>query len=62
MTIDFARYVGAETREVRSREIEGKEARVVVATRTYDTAIEDVWDAITNAELSRAGSCQSPAI
>ena len=26
MTIDFVRYLGAETREVRSREIEGKEA------------------------------------
>jgi uncharacterized protein YndB with AHSA1/START domain len=50
MTIDFVRYVGAETREVRSREIEGKEARVVIATRTYDSTIEDVWDAITNAE------------
>lgn len=50
MTIDFARYVGAEIREVRSREIDGKEARVVLATRTYDTTIEDVWDAITNPE------------
>lgn len=50
MAIDVARYVGAVTREVRSREIEGKEARVVVATRTYDTTIEDVWDALTNAE------------
>ncbi len=29
MTIDVARYVGAVTREVQSREIEGKEARVV---------------------------------
>jgi uncharacterized protein YndB with AHSA1/START domain len=50
MTIDFARYVGAVTREVQSREIEGKEARVVLATRTYDTTIDDVWDALTNAE------------
>jgi uncharacterized protein YndB with AHSA1/START domain len=50
VAIDFARYVGAVTREVQDREIEGKLARVVVATRTYDTTIEDVWDALTNAE------------
>ena len=50
MNIDIARYVGAVTREVRSREIEGRTARVVLATRTYDTTIEDVWDALTNAE------------
>jgi uncharacterized protein YndB with AHSA1/START domain len=50
MNIDVARYVGAVTREVQSREIDGKEARVVVATRTYDTTIEDLWDALTNAE------------
>ena len=50
MQIDVARYVGAVTREVKSRQIEGKEARVVLATRTYDTGIEDVWDAVTNPE------------
>ena len=50
MNFDVAHYVGAITREVRSREIEGKPARVVVATRTYDTTIDDLWDALTNAE------------
>ena len=50
MNFDVARYVGAVTREVQSREIEGKEARVVVASRTYDTTIDDLWDALTNAE------------
>ena len=29
---------------------DGGEARVVVATQTYDTGIDDVWDAITNGE------------
>jgi uncharacterized protein YndB with AHSA1/START domain len=48
--IDVARYVGAVTREIESREVDGKMARAVLATRTYDTTIEDVWDALTNAE------------
>ena len=50
MKSDVASYVGAVIREVDSREHEGRLARVVVATRTYDTTIEDVWDALTNAE------------
>ena len=48
--IDVIRTIGAVAREVGSREHEGRPARVVVATRTYDTAREDVWDAITNPE------------
>jgi len=50
MKIDPARYVGAVTREVRQREHEGRPARVVVARRTYDSTMEDVWDALTNPE------------
>lgn len=50
MKIDIAGYIGAVTREVGSREHEGRPARVVAARRTYDTTIEDVWDALTNAE------------
>jgi uncharacterized protein YndB with AHSA1/START domain len=48
--IDVLRYVGAITREVQGRDHEGRPARVVVATCTYETDIKDVWDAITNAE------------
>jgi uncharacterized protein YndB with AHSA1/START domain len=48
MTSDILRYIGAVTREVQTREREGRPARVVIATCAYDTAIEDVWDAITN--------------
>jgi uncharacterized protein YndB with AHSA1/START domain len=48
--IDIARAVGAVTREVESREHEGRMARVVIATRTYDTTIEDLWNAVTDAE------------
>jgi uncharacterized protein YndB with AHSA1/START domain len=48
--IDVERYVGAVVREVESREHEGKPARVVVATRDYDTDQDDLWDALTNPE------------
>jgi uncharacterized protein YndB with AHSA1/START domain len=50
MTDDIADLVGAVTREVRNREHEGRPARVVIASRNYDTTIEDLWDALTNAE------------
>jgi len=50
MPIDIVRHVGAVMREVESREHEGRMARVVLARRTYDTSIEDVWDALTSAE------------
>jgi uncharacterized protein YndB with AHSA1/START domain len=42
--------VGAVSREISSCEKDGKEARVLVATRSYDTTIDDLWDALTNAE------------
>ena len=48
--IDVSRYVGAVTREVHTREHQGRPARVAVATCAYDTAIDDLWDAITNPE------------
>jgi uncharacterized protein YndB with AHSA1/START domain len=50
MEIDLNAAVGAVTREVLEREHEGRTAKVVVATRTYDADIDDVWDAITTAE------------
>lgn len=46
--IDVADVVGAVTREVRSVTREGRDARVVVATRSYATDIADTWDALTN--------------
>ncbi|MDD9947751.1 MAG: SRPBCC family protein, partial [Myxococcales bacterium] len=48
MTIDIARLVGAVSRELITREHEGKPARVLAASRTYDTSVEDLWDAMTN--------------
>src|SRR5262245_13892927 len=50
MKIDVARIVGAVTREIRDAMHEGKRARVLVASRRYDTTVEDLWDALTNAE------------
>jgi uncharacterized protein YndB with AHSA1/START domain len=49
-SIPVADAIGAVTREVETIEREGKPARVVVATRVYDTDIEDCWDALTSAE------------
>jgi uncharacterized protein YndB with AHSA1/START domain len=48
--IDVLRYIGAVTREVHTREYEGRPARVVSAACAYDATLDEVWDAITNAE------------
>ena len=50
MHIDVAKHIGAVTREVTSRDHDGKRARVTVATRTYPTTPDDLWDAVTSAE------------
>lgn len=50
MDMDITRQLGLITRAVVHREHEGKPARSVVATRTYATDIDDVWDAITSRE------------
>jgi len=42
--------IGAEFREVADRERDGRPVKVVVAARTYDTDVDDLWDAVTNAE------------
>lgn len=48
--LQVADALGAVTREVRTVEREGKEARVVMASRIYDTDVDDCWDALTSAE------------
>jgi uncharacterized protein YndB with AHSA1/START domain len=48
MDSDIATRIGAVTREVRNGEREGRPARSVVASRTYDTTIDDVWEAISD--------------
>jgi uncharacterized protein YndB with AHSA1/START domain len=48
--MDIASHLGAVTRIVRSGERDGQPAQTLVAERTYDTSIEDLWDALTSAE------------
>jgi len=50
MEIEVAKQIGAVAREVASRDYEGKPARVVVASQTYSTTAEDLFEAITTAE------------
>lgn len=50
MNPDVLRYIGAVSREVQTRDHNGRPARVIVAACVYDTTLEDVWDAITSAD------------
>jgi uncharacterized protein YndB with AHSA1/START domain len=50
LDIDPTHHIGAVARVVETRELDGKPAKVVIATRTYDTDADDLWDAFTNAE------------
>ena len=50
MHIDVAQHIGAVTREVATRTLDGKDARVVTASRTYSTTPDDLWNALTSAE------------
>ena len=50
MKIDVIQHVGAMRRRVAYSQRDGKPTHVVVATRTYDTTQDDLWDAITNPE------------
>jgi uncharacterized protein YndB with AHSA1/START domain len=50
MKIDVAGQIGAMKRELKNGVRDGQPTRTVVATRSYDTTIDDLWDAITNAE------------
>jgi hypothetical protein len=47
MPIDAVDYVGAVVRSVKSVERDGKPAKAVIATATYATSVEDLWDAVT---------------
>lgn len=49
MPFDALAYAGAVVRNVKSGEREGKPAKAVVATATYETSLEDLWDAVTSA-------------
>ena len=40
--------IGAEVREVADKARDGKPVKVVVMTRTYDTDVDDLWEALTD--------------
>jgi uncharacterized protein YndB with AHSA1/START domain len=48
--IDVTQQINAVRRQVGKRVLDAGEARVVTISQTYDAAIDDVWDACTNAE------------
>ena len=62
MKIDVAQVIGAVTRTVERQDRDGRPARVVIATRSYDAEVAEVWDAMTNANVFPDGSCRSRAI
>jgi uncharacterized protein YndB with AHSA1/START domain len=50
MEIDIGNVLGPVTRTVRNFEKDGKPASTVTLTRLYDTSVDDLWDALTNAQ------------
>ena len=47
---DVSPLIDAVERRVEERSETGAQARAVVLARTYDTGLEDLWDAVTNPE------------
>lgn len=50
MDIDVAATIGALDRRVETRDRDGQPVQVVLASRRYDTSVEDLWDALTDPE------------
>lgn len=48
--MDDRNAFGIELRVVKDAEHQGEQVRVVSGARTFDTEIEELWDAVTNAE------------
>jgi uncharacterized protein YndB with AHSA1/START domain len=48
MSMDVAAHLGAVARVVEDRVHEGERMRVVIASRAYDTTVDDLWDALTD--------------
>jgi len=53
MSFDALAYAGMIVRSVKSTEREGKAAKAVTASATYDTSLEDLWEAVTTAARIR---------
>ena len=50
VNFDVEGHLGAVERSVSSLERDGQPARAVTLSRSYATAVEDLWDAVTNRE------------
>ena len=50
MSFNVESYLGAVERTVSSLERDGQHARAVTLARSYETTVEDLWDAVTNGE------------
>lgn len=50
MPFDIAEHLGAVHREVRNVERDGQSAKDLIASRIYDTDIDDLWEAVTSPE------------
>ena len=50
MQFDFENHLGAVERSVSSLERDGQPARAVTLSRSFDTTVEDLWDAVTSGE------------
>ena len=48
--MNYSNPLGFELRDVRELEYEGQPARAVRGSRVYTTDVDDLWDALTNAE------------
>jgi uncharacterized protein YndB with AHSA1/START domain len=48
--IDVSHQISAVRRTLGDRVVEAKEARVLTISQVYDTDLDDLWDACTNAE------------
>ncbi|WP_438303573.1 SRPBCC family protein [Streptomyces sp. HUAS TT11] len=48
--MDVTHEINAVRRQVGRREFKAGEARVVTVSRTYDSSLDDLWDACTNPE------------
>lgn len=47
---DVKQQINAVSRRVGSRTLEAGEARTVTVSQTYDTDLDDLWEAVTTAE------------
>ncbi len=50
MKLDFRTHLEASKRTVSTVERDGRDARSVTLSRSFATAVDDLWDALTNAE------------